>query len=324
MQLDDGVFVPVGWIKELRRNVLEQLETHLKHSLVRTYNKPECAETDDKKEEDDNNYQVRKAAYLHDIAQVKEAASVSGVESIYLDYKMFYMNDENSLKEAVKHCQSHGIYVYMFLPHILKAEKYDKFKCLCEKASDCGIDRFVCRNIEQIGFLGSDNWKKLSDKVHIITDSSIYIFNTFAKDELRRLCSNAGVILDRMTLPLELTDKEMKPVIGSDTELVVYGDVPLMVSEQCVRRTYGRCDGSWGSINITGPKGSSYTVESMCEFCYSVMNGEKLNLTKENPEESMNCVIRYEFDERAADDIQLVMTDGVCGGTTGHFHQAID
>ena len=324
VQLDDGVFVPVGWIKELRRNVLEQLETHLKHSLVRTYNKPECAEPDDKKEADDNNYQVRKAAYLHDIAQVKKAASVSGVESIYLDYMMFYMNDENSLKEAVKHCQSHGIYVYMFLPHILKAEKYDKFKCLCEKASDCGIDRFVCRNIEQIGFLGSDNWKKLSDKVHIITDSSIYIFNTFAKDELRRLCSNAGVILDRMTLPLELTDKEMKPVIGSDTELVVYGNVPLMVSEQCVRRTYGRCDGSWGSINITGPKGSSYTVESMCEFCYSVMNGEKLNLTKENPEECGVCVIRYEFDESEADDIQLVMTDGVSGGTTGHFHQAID
>ena len=323
VQLDDGVFVPVGWIKELRRNVLEQLETHLKHSLVRTYNKPECAEPDDRENTDDNNYQVRKAAYLHDIAQVKKAASVSGVESIYLDYKMFYMNDENSLKEAVKHCQSHGIYVYMFLPHILKAEKYDKFKCLCEKASDCGIDRFVCRNIEQIGFLGSDNWKKLSDKVHI-TDSSIYIFNTFAKDELRRLCSNAGVILDRMTLPLELTDKEMKPVIGSDTELVVYGNVPLMVSEQCVRRTYGRCDGSWGSINITGPKGSSYTVESMCEFCYSVMNGEKLNLTKENPEECGVCVIRYEFDESEADDIQLVMTDGVSGGTTGHFHQAID
>ena len=324
VQLDDGVFVPVGWIKELRRNVLEQLETHLKHSLVRTYNKPECAEPDDRENTDDNNYQVRKAAYLHDIAQVKKAASVSGVESIYLDYKMFYMNDENSLKEAVKHCQSHGIYVYMFLPHILKAEKYDKFKCLCEKASDCGIDRFVCRNIEQIGFLGSDNWKKLSDKVHIITDSSIYIFNTFAKEELRRLCSNAGVILDRMTLPLELTDKEMKPVIGSDTELVVYGNVPLMVSEQCVRRTYGRCDGSWGSINITGPKGSSYTVESMCEFCYSVMNGEKLNLTKENPEECGVCVIRYEFDESEADDIQLVMTDGVSGGTTGHFHQAID
>ena len=324
VQLDDGVFVPVGWIKELRRNVLEQLETHLKHSLVRTYNKPECAEPDDRENTDDNNYQVRKAAYLHDIAQVKKAASVSGVESIYLDYKMFYMNDENSLKEAVKHCQSHGIYVYMFLPHILKAEKYDKFKCLCEKASDCGIDRFVCRNIEQIGFLGSDNWKKLSDNVHIITDSSIYIFNTFAKDELRRLCSNAGVILDRMTLPLELTDKEMKPVIGSDTELVVYGNVPLMVSEQCVRRTYGRCDGSWGSINITGPKGSSYTVESMCEFCYSVMNGEKLNLTKENPEECGVCVIRYEFDESEADDIQLVMTDGVSGGTTGHFHQAID
>jgi U32 family peptidase len=54
------------------------------------------------------------------------------------------------------------------------------------------------------------------------------------------------------------------------------------------------------------------------------MNGEKLNLTKENPEECGVCVIRYEFDESEADDIQLVMTDGVSGGTTGHFHQAID
>ena len=115
MQLDDGVFVPVGWIKELRRNVLEQLETHLKHSLERTYNKPECEELDNREKINDNNYQVRKAAYLHDIAQVKKAASVSGVESIYLDYKMFYMNDDNSLKEAVKHCQSHGIYVYCLL-----------------------------------------------------------------------------------------------------------------------------------------------------------------------------------------------------------------
>ena len=44
--------------------------------------------------------------------------------------------------------------------------------------------------------------------------------------------SNAWVILESTTLPLELSDKEMKPVIGSDTELVVYGNVPLMVSEQ--------------------------------------------------------------------------------------------
>ncbi|MFR2924658.1 MAG: hypothetical protein ACLTKH_00485 [Eubacterium sp.] len=62
----------------------------------------------------------------------------------------------------------------------------------------------------------------------------------------------------------------------------------------------------------------------MCEFCYTVMDGKKLNLTQENLEDFNKCVIRYEFDESGADDIQLVMTDGVSGGTTGHFHQAID
>lgn len=324
VQLDDGVFVPVGWIKELRRNALEQLEKHLKHSLERTYNKPEYDESDTKKESDDNNYQIRKAVYLHNLQHVKTAASVTGVESIYLDYKMFYMNDTDVLKDAALYCQSQETDVYVVLPHILKGDKYNEFKNLCEKVSACGIDRFVCRNIEQIGFLGSDNWEKLSDKVHIITDSSIYIFNAFAKEELRRLCGNAGVILDRMTLPLELTDKEMQSVKGSDTELVVYGNIPLMVSEQCVRRTYGKCDGNWGSVNLRGPKGSSYTVKSMCEFCYSVMNGEKLNLTEENLEGFKTCVLRYEFDESAADDIQLVLTDGIGGGTTGHFHQAID
>ena len=324
VQLDDGVFVPVGWIKELRRNVLEQLETHLKHSLVRTYNKPECAEKDNRKEADDNNYQIKKAVYLHDIKHVKMAAAVSGVESIYLDYKMFYMNDTDVLKDMFFYCQSQETDVYMVLPHILKADNYNKFKELCEKVFECGIDRFVCRNIEQIGFLGSNDWEKISGKVHIITDSSIYIFNTFAKEELRKLCDKAGVILDRMTLPLELTDKEMQSVSGSDTELVVYGSVPLMVSEQCVRKTYGKCDQNWESIKLTGMKGSSYTVNSMCEFCYSVMSGEKLNLTGETLKGFENCILRYEFDERGADDIQLVLTDGTDGGTTGHFHQAID
>ena len=54
------------------------------------------------------------------------------------------------------------------------------------------------------------------------------------------------------------------------------------------------------------------------------MDGKKLNLTQENLEDFNKCVIRYEFDESGADHIQLVMTDGVSGGTTGHFHQAID
>ena len=325
MELDDGVFVPVGWIKELRRNVLEQLETHLKHSHVRTYNKPDYVEMYNKEETlNDNGFLIRKAVYLHNINHVKQAATVSGVQSIYLDYKLLYECTDEELKICVSYCALREIDVYVVLPHILKADKYDKFKKLCEKASGCGISRYLCRNIEQIGFLGSSNWKKLSGDVHIITDSSIYIFNAFAKDELRKLCEKSGIVLDRMTLPLELTDKEMLPVADTDTELVVYGSVPLMVSEQCVRKTYGRCDGNWGSVKLTGFKGNEYTVNSMCEFCYTVMDGKKLNLTQENLEDFNKCVIRYEFDESGADDIQLVMTDGVSGGTTGHFHQAID
>lgn len=51
---------------------------------------------------------------------------------------------------------------------------------------------------------------------------------------------------------------------------------------------------------------------------------EKNSILQKKIPKNAVCVIRYEFDESEADDIQLVMTDGVSGGTTGHFHQAID
>ena len=53
---------------------------------------------------------------------------------------------------------------------------------------------------------------------------------------------NADLNMKEYTLPYELNASELKSVCGKGSELIVYGRAPLMVSKQCVRKTYGKCD----------------------------------------------------------------------------------
>ncbi len=108
----------------------------------------------------DNGFLIRKAVYLHNINHVKQAATVSGVQSIYLDYKLLYECTDEELKICVSYCALREIDVYVVLPHILKADKYDKFKSFVRRLR-MWYSRFVCRNIEQIGFLGSEQLEKI-------------------------------------------------------------------------------------------------------------------------------------------------------------------
>ena len=84
--------------------------------------------------------------------------------------------------------------------------------------------------------------KKLSLKNNrncydIITDAGLYIFNTYAKNELKDILENADLNMKEYTLPYELNASELKSVCGKGSELIVYGRAPLMVSKQCVRKT---------------------------------------------------------------------------------------
>ena len=53
---------------------------------------------------------------------------------------------------------------------------------------------------------------------------------------------NADLNMKEYTLPYELNASELKSVCGKGSELIVYGRAPLMVSKQCVRKTYGKCE----------------------------------------------------------------------------------
>ena len=62
---------------------------------------------------------------------------------------------------------------------------------------------------------------------------------------------------------------------GVPTEFVAEGFVPVMISKQCVRTTYGLCDHNNGIIYLNNKRSGTYMVESVCSFCHSVMYSAK-------------------------------------------------
>ena len=326
VKLDDNVFVPVGWIKDIRRRALEKLENVLRHSNARNtlLKKNASHECISKACATEFRNTGGKAVHVHKIDSIAYILNREDVQEIYPDYEMFFRYDNNKMKSVIKQIKQTDKSVYIMLPHILRLADYNKFENLIRITADSDIDGYICRNLEEIGFLADLRSKgKLSDKLHIITDSSLYIFNTYAKEQLMDITTSTGLKLDMMTLPYELTSGELQDIDMSGMQLIVYGNIPLMISTQCVRKTYDRCDNSWNEAVLKGARQTEYTVKSRCAFCYSEMTKEKLNISGEDLDRLGKCSLRYEFDEETECEIQSVL-DGQSKGYTGHFYQGID
>ena len=83
----------------------------------------------------------------------------------------------------------------------------------------------------------------------MITDANLYTWNTRAEQFLLKTTgTQKNLRIIRTTMPLELTAQELAQTKNAvlPRELIVYTHLPLMVSEQCVKKTLGKCDGANG------------------------------------------------------------------------------
>ena len=100
-----------------------------------------------------------------------------------------------------------------------------------------------------------------------------HVFTRTARDGLRQLGG------ERLTLPLEVHEKDLPDGKDEDLELVVYGRAPLMISAQCVAKTRGACLKEAGRpalreaafTALTDRTGAEFPCESRCRFCLSVL-----------------------------------------------------
>ena len=75
----------------------------------------------------------------------------------------------------------------------------------------------------------------------------------------------------------ELNSREMEPVLGAcrglgmASELIIYGNAPMMVSAQCITNTVKGCTHKRGTLMMKDRTGALLPVKNHCSFCYNTI-----------------------------------------------------
>ena len=151
--------------------------------------------------------------------------------------------------------------------------------------------------------------------------------------------------MKRTTVPLELNSSEIRHRRHENSEMIVYGFYPMMVSAQCVKKTCGCCDHKSGELQIKDRYGQQFTTKCFCDFCYNVIYNSvptglleeaeqirdmgflalRMNFTSEGPErmkELLNAfAAAYLADENKGKKKDAFQISGV---TKGHFKRGVE
>ena len=330
VDLQGNLFVPVSALKELKRNCVQELENRILEQYYREL--PEnVPESSIENAQIQVLHQTNKRSVTVLVRTLQQAESVypmTDITDIYFDFRLFIREkDSRMMAEAVGKCKAAQKNPVLALPHILRGKDSQKGRQLMENWLAAGADTFLVRSLEQLGLL-----KELSRSavIRVITDANLYTWNTRAEQFLLKTTgTQKNLRIIRTTMPLELTAQELAQTKNAvlPRELIVYTHLPVMVSEQCVKKTLGKCDGANGRMTMTGYR-QQYQVQSVCDLCYSILYDDTvLDISKLETliDKAAPDSIRYEFIEETAEPDKVLTGRQNCEKTgRGHFELGVE
>lgn len=330
VQLDEGLFVTVSELNEIRRSLVELLTKEIKETYRRyvdnRVNKDNGLNIADSLNKDNSlntntAYKTIEKSYsdfsnnitvlVSDMKQFEKVISIYRGNRIYLEYAQFSLEE---IAIAVKMGNEKNVEIFIALPYILRANA----KAMLEKEIDALREiepsGYLFRNLESFFYLKNKgiNIKK------VIFDSNIYAFN----NETIKYYKSIGA--DIITASYETNGNEFKLLDKSFMEINVYGYFPVMLTAGCVRKTMNKCLKTLLSADeacklkskdttIVDRKSSSFTVRTVCRYCYNIIYnsvpiglfqnidelealgfcGYRISFTTESPEEIENILLNY-------------------------------
>ncbi len=200
----EELYVPLSALKDLKRRCCQFLEkaveAYYSRAEVQTDYTPSSA---------------NKAEYTRLSVQVYTPEQLNAVLNIN-DIDIYYPLDEYSFKNAdniIAKAHGKSSKIYFAMPVIEKDNS--KTAEYISRLENTPLDGYLIKNISEI-----------HTKKELIAD---YTLNTFNSASVA-LLSNS---FSRVCLSPELNLKELKSLCGKGTEIVVYGRLPLMTTQQC-------------------------------------------------------------------------------------------
>lgn len=257
--LDDGLYVPsISALNELRRKTLEKLEQKILSKAQRTlddiYIKPQENITYISKSQNPNiSVLLRHLNLDFDYTKLNKEK----INNIYIPLNLFGI--KNNLNIINYLCQNYNIYVYM--PNIIKTNyKNIVLNSIEQIVLTYNIKGFVLSNIGDFELL-----KRYNQDFEFIGNYTLNIFNNITLNEYKKFG------LSRLTLSPELNKETISEIITNsniNTEIIVYGNLPLMSTSYCFLGKTNKC---YPDCGVNCQKNNKYYLKDRLGFKFRVL-----------------------------------------------------
>lgn len=286
--IDQYIFVSVSEVNRVRREACEALEASIIKKSKRkaksdgVYAKPE------KKP-----FQLRKklTALVMNLGQLDAVLNAKGIVRVYYECSAEL---ERNLDKIIERCRNKGVSLYIALPRVAREWNAEKEQPMIDMLMDSDIDGFLVRSAGQFDQV------KDSDK-KIVVDYNLNAMNRQTVEYWKEQGA------DNVCLSVEANLQEINQMGDRECEMVVYGYLPLMKTQQCPIGNYaGGKDGhkfcserdNEDLYFLRDRKGVKFPLMTDCERCVcTILNGKPLFTLKFYDEilESTTGYVRLDF-----------------------------
>lgn len=263
--VDDGLFLPVSAINEIRRELLDQLSEARQNVPAPPIRKMPSSPL---------NVEVlgkpKKIFQVTRSCQLTEKLAEQKPDYIYVPMEIL-ANKPNLVVPFVKN----GAIPVVVLPRVITDTERMKVWDMLTKIRDIGIEEALIGNMGHIRIAKMVGFKIRGD----------FGLNAFNSDSLQVLKA-AGFLSVTASFELRMNQiRDMKKPLN--TEMFVYGRLPLMVSDQCIiKNSTGECNCE-KPANLTDRTGQVFPVTSEFGHRNVIYNAHKLYLADKNDYEKV-------------------------------------
>ncbi len=261
-RVQDGLYLSASAINELRRKLITSLNDKRACPPQRaSLPMPEMPKGTPTVTDPVMIYQVRCAE------QLSEELADTRPDYIYVPVRVMYENFD-----MVRVFMSRGAVPVAVLPRVVTDDEVSEVYKMLRRLFDQGVNEALVGNLGHIVIARKAGMK-------IRADFGMNVFNSYTLDMIRRM----GFL--SATASFEMRLAQVRDMAKSvDTELIAYGRLPLMVSDQCViSHSLGTCS-CQNPAQLSDRMGSVFPVVREYEHRNVIYNSRKLFMADKNDE----------------------------------------
>ena len=264
IEMNEAVFMPMKALNQLRRDALAALSERLLSEYRRTEPDMSLGKEDDSNKDITNSKSVTEASIAVSIesrVQLEPVVKNSMVTSIYLDSSCYTRKSLlNELKADCEVIKAQDKKAYFILPAVFRKHTSDFYQTIAKDLQNLPLDGVIVKNYDALWFS-----KTYLKDMPFLIDHNLYTYNNKAVAEFSKFEPEC------LTAPLELNKKELFHRNNSNSELLIYGKLPLMISAQCVKRSTGGCNKVPGVTYIKDRYNVMFPIKNNCDECYNLI-----------------------------------------------------